>query len=132
MDLERLEAEAERLKKREEAETVTTEVLGEIVGNVWEKIEEDHRENIAFIRQLITEEVVEKIGDHFTEDFKAFIIDELVKRISCHRFLHGYEDMTFEDNISEITYQHSNIDGHEQLVSSEIEESQMKETKTDD
>lgn len=43
-----------------------------------------------------------KVGDRFKQDFKSFIINELVKRISSERFNYYYdEDITLEENMSD-------------------------------
>lgn len=95
----RLEAELQRQKRREEAETITAEVLSEILENIMEKIEAERLEDISYIRRLVTDSLVEKVGDRFNNDFKNFLIDELVKRISSERFNYYYdEDMTLEED----------------------------------
>lgn len=105
MDLELLEANLEKQRRREELETIAADVLGEIIENIVGKVEAIERENTSFIRQLIMEEIVDKVGDRMKEDFKNFIIEELFKRITSTDHFdsdYGYGDVMFEDNVSDL------------------------------
>lgn len=146
MELERLEAELQRKKQREEAETITSEVLTEIVEIILKQIDAEHAEDLNFIRRLVTDEVVDKVGDRFTADFKNFLIDELVKRIPSDRDNNYYADMSYEDdNFSDELFEDDyNVDlapvapptpfydDQETLVSWEIEERQAKKAATEE
>lgn len=97
--MEQLESEMEKKKRREELETIAADVLVEIIENIVGKIEAEERENATFIKELITKEIIDKVQDKVTEDFKNFIIDELFKRIASRpRFESDYEDVTYEAN----------------------------------
>lgn len=135
MDVEKLELQLATEKRREELEIIAADVLSEIIENILSKIETEEQDNSEYIRKLITEEIVDKVGDRYREDFKNFIIEEILKRIVSDRDVMYEEDLTFEDFMTEDFMQDFDfeilepmpaVDDQETLVSWEIEERAAK------
>lgn len=82
IDFEQLSLKTEKEKKdKMEAEYISAEVLSIVIENMVEKIEEIERQDAEYIRQFLMNDLVDKIGDRVKDDFKSFVIEEILKRV---------------------------------------------------